>query len=64
MRNLYIFTVATLLWWVSVHLVYAFVMLEWSWFTEWGEFTRAFNLALSTVIAGNAVALKDLWSEP
>ncbi len=53
MRNLYIFTLVTLIWWVFVHLVYAFVMLEWSWFTEWDPLSRGLNLFLSLYLAGS-----------
>lgn len=53
MTRVIIFAAVLLLWWVSVHLVCAFVMLDWSWFTEWDPLSRGLNLFLSLYLAGS-----------
>lgn len=41
-------TIATFLsYWILAHLIYAFIMLDWSAFTQWEPVTRGVNLALS-----------------
>jgi hypothetical protein len=42
--------------WIVAHLLYAFIMLEWSPFTEWEPISRAFNL-LGSVGLANATAM-------
>lgn len=54
MPRIIIFTAALLLWWVLAHLIYAFVMLDWSWFTGWEPLARGLNLFLSLYLAGSA----------
>ncbi len=53
MTRVIIFAAVLLLWWVFAHLVCAFVMLDWSWFTEWDPLSRGLNLFLSLYLAGS-----------
>ena len=39
-REAAIALIVFLLWWIVAHLAYAFVMMEWSWLTEWEPISR------------------------
>ena len=50
-REAAIALIVFLLWWIVAHLAYAFVMMEWSWLTEWEPISRGLNLAASLYAA-------------
>lgn len=52
MRRLVMFTATVMAIWIAAHLSYAFVMLEWSSFTEWEPISRALVGGLSVYCGG------------
>lgn len=44
--------------WIAAHAIYAFVMLDWSLFTEWEPFSRAMLLFVSLGLAFLSIPLE------
>ena len=61
MKSIVFISLATFLGtWLAAHLAYAFVMMDWSTFTEWHPASRAVILILSVWLAPTVAGLYQL----